>query len=84
MPFLKAPPLHLSPDKLSESKASEVYATVIIAATIATTGVGLRFVSRRMKRTGLSYDDYFIIVAWVSTFACMNNVCPDDRRRSLL
>ncbi|KAL2038945.1 hypothetical protein N7G274_008285 [Stereocaulon virgatum] len=53
----------LSKEELAQSEAHGIYSSIAIVTVIATTGVVLRFLSRRKSKAGLSYDDYTIIAA---------------------
>lgn len=51
-----------------ESKQVEIQAAVFITFAIATIVMGLRLLSRRLKRIPLSWDDYFAICCYVCLF----------------
>ncbi|KAM6508163.1 hypothetical protein FALCPG4_018050 [Fusarium falciforme] len=48
-----------------ESKQVEIQAAVFITFAIATIIIGLRLLSRRLKRIPLSWDDYFAICCYI-------------------
>ncbi len=50
---------------LSETKHGQLYASIVTTYSLAAVTVLLRFVSRRLKRCPLWWDDWLILVALV-------------------
>lgn len=50
---------------LSDSRQPELYAATIITYCLALLALGLRFLSRRLLKSGYGLDDYFAVAAMV-------------------
>ena len=55
----------LTPEELAINRSGHVTSAIIPMVILALVAVGLRLLSRRIKRTPLWWDDYMIIVAMV-------------------
>ena len=66
MGFPRPAPVRLSAQELAQTRKADIYVAVSLTMVIAISGVALRFVSRQLSHTKLSYDDGLILVALVS------------------
>ena len=74
--------LERSPACLAESRVGETYALVITFTVLSTIAVALRFLSRRLGRASLWWDDWTILMALIieceSPKSASNNFKPSS------
>ena len=65
----------LSPQILAENRAPEIYAAHITIYCLAVVAVTLRLITRKLIRSSLWWDDYFILASLV----CILPRAPESR-----
>ena len=56
----------------------KMYALASVLTILAIVAVVLRFYSRRIKKVGVSWDDYLIVLALVGLFPCDSGIWTGD------
>lgn len=67
---------------LSQTRQPELYAATITTYCLALLALGLRFLSRRLLKSGHGLDDWFAVAAMVRYLLAENHMLTEAQARS--